>query len=181
MHRRRGIPLVCRRWRRVFYSEPMLWRKFEALRFSSNAGCCEEEARGRLALLRSVAPVVAVFSWFPGSGSAAIDDSLPAFMAALQPSRLEVLSLRGMKPLAAEAVAGLHQYTRLTHLRVESCSPGAALQAAPQLPASLRSLELNGSFSESDAPLVQLMGRLPQLQQLTELILSVSSIRWPPL
>lgn len=176
--RRWGIPLACRRWHRVFYSEPALWRKFEALFQLYSYSCRATEARERLALLRRVAPQVAAFKWRHLShNDAAALASLPTFMAALQPSQLTQLKLQSIHVLPAAAVGTLQLLTRLTKVSLVGCSRDVTAQMPSLLPSGLSSLTLGSDHGWLNA---QLLEQLVQRSELTKLSLRQLG-SWPAL
>ncbi|PRW44458.1 carotene isomerase [Chlorella sorokiniana] len=81
------LALVSKRWQRAVYAEPLLWQRFVV----RNNQPGKLFMQPRLALLRRQAAHVACFSW-QADGEAA-GHSLPAFLAALQPSQLVQLEL----------------------------------------------------------------------------------------
>lgn len=176
--RRWGIPLACRRWYRVFYSEPALWRKFEApFQFYSHS-CRATEVCERLALLRRVAPQVAAFKWLHLSrNDAAALDSLPTFIAALQPSQLTQLKLQSIHVLPAAAVGTLQLLTRLTKVSLVGCGRDVTAQMPSLLPSGVRSLTLASDHGWLSA---QILEQLVQRSELTKLSLRQFG-SWPAL
>lgn len=94
-HRRPTVCLTCKRWRRLFYAAPAIWRTFEL-----DCGCHRLLASYRL--LARVAPVVEAFEcprWSTleagGSGSHS-ERSLCPFLSLLQPDVATAVTIGGL-------------------------------------------------------------------------------------
>lgn len=168
--------LTCKRWRRVFYSEPALWRTF-TLKFSKLHRRPEEEwpvwLQKQAALVRRVAPVLQGLHWDAaaqeeiGINSAASfeENSVPAFLGYLQTSRLKQLKLQGLDRIPEAAAMSLGRFTQLTELSLCSTRP-----LPPQMPRSLAQLgELRSLRFSGPAVPPALLNSILALSQLTML------------
>lgn len=118
---------MSKRWQRAVYASPVLWQRFVV----RNNQPGKLFMQPRLALLRRQAAHVACFSW-QADGEAA-GHSLPAFLAALQPSQLVQLELVCVERLSAAGLAALRQLSRLSRLTLFEVQPAGAVLAQLKL------------------------------------------------
>lgn len=182
-HCRRSLPLVSRRWRRVYFEEPKLWRSITV----RGSHVCERPAERSLrlvrqaAVLRRVAPHVRCFRWEEFTTIVHLADGagLAHCLSALQHSRLQKLQLCGPCPSVAtpagmSALQQLSSLSSLTSLELGACCAAAAANALGALSSHLRSLQLS---TQTVTPV--LLHSIAQLAQLTTL--HIDAYDWPQL
>lgn len=157
--------LVCKRWRRVLFSEPALWRLFK-ISLSSM-----EEAERRTGLLRLLERVGGLLhhlkldcGWFDGG----LDAKQVAAVAACLPrlgqlGRISIYtSAHPVPPVLLEA---LPVATALTSVKLRCSQLPANAAGALARMTQLRSMTLRGSALQKVA--AQALQRLPQLETLS--------------
>lgn len=121
-----ALPLVCRRWERVTYSQPSLWH---TVTLRSRHGETRESELARanrtLRLLRRVAPLV---QRFEVSG---FEQEAPELLGALDASATTALSLQSTWQLTEPVAAALPCFSRLTSLRIDTRSDWDYDEAPP--------------------------------------------------
>lgn len=182
---RRQLSRVSKRWRRIVFAEPSLWREL-SVRTDQQ---WQQSAQPQLALLQRHAPHVVSFTW--RQYYMPVQPWLPAFLAALRPSQLTQLTL-SVEDLPQAALSTVQQL-RLTSLRLCSVLQAAAVlshhpgltslalvdvpQTAAtlqQAPTGLRSLHVDAEDMSDEA--VQCLLRLTGLTEL-----SLAAEFWVPL
>ncbi len=141
---------VSRRWRRVCFAEPALWRSFtvHAYRVSEAAGEQALRLGCRAALLWRVARHVRCFRWeeHTEAWQSAAALCLSRCLAALHGGQLVQLQLSGpcISLAGANTIAALQQLgSTVTSLQLAACLPVPAAVTAAKLGSRLRSLHLN--------------------------------------
>lgn len=180
------ITLVSRRWHRIFYSEPELWRSLHLTVSSANAAAAAGQAQqwfaSKSTLLHRVGGVVqhlVVADWRQtvGAGAGAQWASMQqladqyggwhlssSVLAHLSPGALQSLRLH-CEAVDEAAAAALQHFSGLLQLNLhcEGDVPSCVAAALPSLP-QLQHLELAGSAMPQGLP-----AALQQLPQLTTL------------
>lgn len=193
--------LVSKRWLRVLFTAPELWRSVKACFYyrtynigAEAAGDPAPERRLRLAqqqaLVLRVAPLVQRFVWAkpadvfghykPGMMPRAPSDpvaeaSLARCLAAVQPAQLAHLELPSYFASGAAASGTLQQLTGVTSLALYDFRQEVAAPVLGALGGGLRSLQLCEGLLTGTV-----LNSTVQLTQLTELHLQSSST-WPTL
>ncbi|PRW44546.1 L domain [Chlorella sorokiniana] len=181
MQDRASLVLVSHRWKRVFLSEPGLWRLFTMLihRSSETREQQSQRLKRRAALLRLVAPHVVRFRWEEHTDKwrLAATRCLERCLAALSSSQLAELQLSGpcISLAGAPAAAALRQLSsRVTSLSLGACLARPASVVLAALSSQLHSLQV----STAGLP-PELLGSIVQLRQLTAL--RIETYAWPDL
>ncbi|KAL4443581.1 hypothetical protein ABPG75_011318 [Micractinium tetrahymenae] len=180
-----AVTLVCKRWNRVFYSAPGVWRQFAVTAPRQPEAPTQEEeeeqlhqqqqwAAARLRLLRRVSGMVESLRIFRGdeleATGIASGGRVAVFVHFLSPELAREVCLLGFNDISlpAEGLAVLHRLTRLESLALDSSElPVNTAAVLRRLSPSLRSL--NMSAGRIDPAVLE---ALPQLLQLTSLQLS---------
>ncbi|PRW33791.1 GCC2 and GCC3 domain containing [Chlorella sorokiniana] len=165
---------VCRRWRRLVFGEPRLWRSV-----TLSPGLLPQLAKkkdkqrwfsSQHGLLRRIAPLVEAAAVEGGTaieaaGAATGKWGLADLLSALHASKLAELSIQGPWELPAAALRALGRLTGLTWLKLDSTElPGEELLAALGQLAALQTLEL--STDELPWGLPDTLAQLSRLRQL---------------
>ncbi|KAL4443582.1 hypothetical protein ABPG75_011319 [Micractinium tetrahymenae] len=185
-----SVTLVCKRWSRVFYSTPGIWRQFavavpDLLDFPEERQ--QQWAAARLGLLRRVAGMVESLRVFRGDGLQVVGAGSNAqpgdFVSCLTPQAAREVCLLGFQDLTlpAIAVAALAPLTCLERLALAGrklpCNTAAMLRQLSPSPVrlNLRTEQLPSAVVEA----------LPHLLQLTSLQLDCDGhlplFEWPRL
>ncbi|KAI7837611.1 hypothetical protein COHA_008537 [Chlorella ohadii] len=177
----RSLVRVSRRWRRVCFDEPALWRSFTVRAYRVSETAAEQVLRlgRRAALLACAARHVRRFRWEEHTEELQSAAALCLYhcLGALRGSQLEQLQLSGPCTLlaGADAVAALQQLgSTVASLHLGACSAGPAGFAAAALGSHLRSLQL--STRELAAALLGSIAQMPQLAALR-----IEAYAWPDL
>lgn len=175
---RPAITLVCKRWLRVFYDTPALWRQFVVAvprpppqptpqQWADLPTALGQWADARAALLARQAGMVEALQLRNGDRLESLGggSQLARFLRCLRPEAVRHVSLSGGidESLPEAAVQSLAALTGLTRLQLSFEElPGSAAAVLRQLSTSLRCLELRGGAAA-------VADTLPLLSQLTRL------------